>query len=107
MPEEMMTAMIRPKMPHTPERMTGMIDFMTISVWTLCRGSLAIVERPSADFHVPYAAPMLPKTSASAAPRKPKNGAYSGQYGEADDMSSRVSAMGGWKGETRRGVGQA
>ena len=59
-----------------------MMAFITSSGWTLWRGSLAIVARPSADFHVPYAAPMLPKTSASAAPRKPKNGAYVGQYGE-------------------------
>jgi hypothetical protein len=43
---------------------------------------LAMVARPMADFHVPYAAPMFPKTSASAAPMKPKKGAYSGQYGE-------------------------
>ena len=48
----------------------------------VARQLVAIVARPSADFHVPYAAPMLPKTSASAAPRKPKNGAYVGQYGE-------------------------
>eukprot|EP00967_Tisochrysis_lutea_P102332 scaffold153977_cov31-Tisochrysis_lutea.AAC.1 len=29
-----------------------------------------------------HAAPMLPKTNASAAPTNPKKGAYSGQYGE-------------------------
>ena len=79
MPDEMMTAMISPKMPHTPDRMTGMIAFITSSVCTLFRPSFAIVARPIADFHVPYAAPMLPKISANAAPRKPKKGAESGR----------------------------
>ena len=97
MPEEMMTAMMRPKMPHTPERMTGMIDFITISVCTLWRGNFAMVHRPRADFHVPYAAPMLPKTSASAAPRKPKKGAYSGQYGDVIVRGDGCQGEGGGK----------
>ena len=73
-----------------PSARTGTMLFITSSGFVTPR-----LEMPIPDLPVPYAAPMLEKMSAIAAPMKPNSGASGVKYANSLAVTVAIPGMGG------------